>query len=154
MEIRDALGTDAEAIAGLYAVLCPGEPVCVLPWRIEEIRRDPNSHLLVLAEDGEVRATGFVTLCLDPMFGSQPYAVVENVVVAPTARGRGLGSALLGRIEGICVEARCSKIMLLSNAQRTRAHAFFAHQGYRGDISRAFKKYLGAHGPSRVSEGG
>ena len=150
--IREAMAADQSSVQRLYELLCPGEPVDVRSDRIEQLRRDANNHLFVVVADGAVVATAFVTLCLDPMFGLQPYATVENVVVDATVRGRGIGSQLLEHVERFCQERNCSKIMLLSNAQRTRAHKFFKTMGYDDTAAKGFKKYFGGHTAARVTE--
>jgi GNAT superfamily N-acetyltransferase len=73
--------------------------------------------------------------------GAKPFAVVENVVVDQAARSRGVGAALLREIEARCKQARCSKIMLLSAAQRADAHRFFERQGFVGNSKVGFVKY-------------
>jgi GNAT superfamily N-acetyltransferase len=75
------------------------------------------------------------------MFGSQPFAVVENIIVNEAVRGKGLGAALLRHIEAFCLAKNCSKIMLLSASQRERAHHFFEQAGFTGTSKRGFVKY-------------
>jgi len=150
--IREANPADRESIQRLYQILCPGEPINVLGERIEQISHDPNSYLFVVEDGGAVTATAFVTVCLDPMFGWQPYAVMENVVVDETVRGQGVGSRLLEHIERICRELHCSKIMLLSSSKRTHAHTFFSRLGYSDTVSKGFKKYLGGRTIERGTE--
>ena len=151
--IREATAEDRGAIQRLYEELCPGEPVEVRSGRLAEIAGDSHNHLYVAERDGVVVGTAFVTLCLDPMFGHQPYAVLENIIIARGHRGQGLGSSLLRHVEAMCAARDCSKIMLLSNARRPHAHAFFKRMGYSGAVATAFKKYLGGHHASEVEEG-
>lgn len=150
MIIREATPDDRDSVQRLYEDLCPTEPVAVLPGRIEQIRSDPHSYLFVLETDGNVQATAFMTVCLDPMFGSQPYAVLENLVVDPSVRGQGVGTTLLQYIERVCLDLRCSKIMLLTDARRRPAHRFLLGMGYSDVVSKGFKKYLGGHHASAV----
>ncbi len=67
--------------------------------------------------------------------------MVENVVVDQAARSRGVGAALLREIEARCKQARCSKSMLLSAAQRADVHRFFERQGFVGNSKVGFVKY-------------
>jgi GNAT superfamily N-acetyltransferase len=98
--------------------------------------------LLVVEAEGVVCGSAFMTLCLDAMYGFQPYAVIENVIVLESARGRGAGRALLNDLERIARAAHCTKLMLLSSTHRTEAHTFFAHIGFDGERKRGFVKYL------------
>ncbi|SEB50665.1 GNAT family N-acetyltransferase [Paenibacillus sp. GP183] len=140
--IREAIPQDRDVIQHLYEVLCPDEPINVLPERIAEINNDTNNFLYVYDVDGQVKATVFLSFFLDPMFGLQPYALVENIVVDDSVRGRGIGKKLLDHIDMVCREQNCTKIMLLSNSFRVDAHKFFEANGFNGTVSKGFKKYL------------
>jgi N-acetylglutamate synthase-like GNAT family acetyltransferase len=143
MLVRRANAGDAAAIQRLYELLVPGDAnIQVDPRRLEHLEGDMHNHLLVVEADGSVCGTAFLTLCLDAMYGSQPYAVVENLIVLPPFRGRGLGRALMHEVERVARAAKCTKVMLLSTASRSEAHAFFASVGFDGGRKRGFVKYL------------
>lgn len=55
-----------------------------------------------------------------------------------------LGAALFQEIEIFCLNTNCSKIILLSSAQRLDSHAFFEKQGFKGTVKRGFVKYRSA----------
>jgi hypothetical protein len=78
-----------------------------------------------------------VSLCLDVMYGNQPFAVAENLAVDSQHRGKGLGEKLLREVERFCLREDCSKIMLMSSATRVDAHRFFERMGFRSDYPRA-----------------
>lgn len=139
--VRHALPSNAERIAALYKQLVSNPAVVVLPERIAEISNDANTTLFVCEHQGSVCGTALVALYADVMFKSQPFAVVENVVVDAAIRGQGIGTALLGHIEAFCLVNDCSKIMLLSAMQREQAHRFFERAGFVGSSKRGFVKY-------------
>lgn len=142
MVLREALSYDAPAITRLYRILLPDDDnVVVTPERIGQIAADPHNFLFVIEDGGRVLATGFVTLCLDPMYVNRPYAVLENLVVDPAERNKGYGRFLATSIEAFCWQHRCTKIMLLSSAFRSEAHLFFAALGFARDKKVAFVKY-------------
>lgn len=99
ISIREAQPTDAGHIGTLYLQLVNNPAVTVLPERLAELQEDANTALFVAEEDGCVQATALVSLCADAMFGRQPFAVVENVVVDAQCRNRGIGTRLLAHIE-------------------------------------------------------
>ena len=103
-QVRPAKPSDSHRIAELYAQLVENPAVNVLPERIAMISNDPNTGLFVCERDGLVQGTALVSLCADVMFGFQPFAVVENIVVNPAHRGTGLGAALLQHIETFCLD--------------------------------------------------
>jgi N-acetylglutamate synthase-like GNAT family acetyltransferase len=138
---RQAGGADSIGIQKLYVELTGDCQVHVLPEQIETILGSPNTRLLVCEIGGEVCATALVFLCPDAMYGRQPFAVVENIIVANNVRRRGIGRHLMESIEFFCQENDCSKVMLLSSSSRTEAHAFFSENGFSGDQKKGFVKY-------------
>lgn len=140
---REAQVLDADDIQKLYHALTQDQDVRVQPERIELIAQNPNNYLYVLEQDHLVVGTCFMTLCLDPMYGEQPYAVLENIVISPEARNQGLGTYMLAKIERICFEKDCSKLMLLSSANRVQAHGFFRSIGFSENKKTGFIKYRG-----------
>lgn len=139
--IRRARPNDAKGIETLYGELVGSTHVCVLPERIAELENDTKTALLVLEHEGALHATALLIFCSDVMYGAQPFAVVENIVVSAALRGRGLGTALLQHIEGECIARDCSKIMLLSAIERSEAHRFFERCGFSSSKKKGFVKY-------------
>jgi N-acetylglutamate synthase-like GNAT family acetyltransferase len=143
MLVRRAKRQDASAIEALYRLLVPADDnIRVAPDHVAKLEHDPTNYLLVGDVGGVIAGSAFLTICLDPMYGSQPYGVVENVIVAPDERGRGGGAALMHAVEAIARAARCTKLMLLSTRHRHEAHAFFIRVGFDGERKRGFVKYL------------
>ncbi|GLR13629.1 hypothetical protein GCM10007907_24190 [Chitinimonas prasina] len=141
MHIRLAQAADASAIASLYHELVNDPAITVLPEQIERLAGNPDQALLVVEHQGRLLATVHLQFCPDTMYARQPYALLENLVVAASARGQGVGALLLAEVEQRCLARDCSKIMLLSTASRLDAHRFFAAQGYDGERKRGFVKY-------------
>jgi N-acetylglutamate synthase-like GNAT family acetyltransferase len=143
VQVRGAQPRDAVAIEALYRVLVPGDGnISVSPDRIGLLEENPTSHLLVAELDGSVCGSAFLTICLDAMYGFQPYGVVENVIVLPTVRRSGVGAALMKGLERVARDAHCTKLMLLSSQSRVAAHEFFLRLGFDGERKRGFVKYL------------
>lgn len=140
--VRHATGRDAGSLEELYAQLSPRSGgVSVDPDRLDQIADDPRNLLLVVEHEGVVVATALLTICLDAMYRSQPFGVVENVVVDASRRSLGCGRALLEAVDRAALSADCSKVMLLSGIMRNDAHAYFTAMGYDGDAKRGFVKY-------------
>jgi len=139
--VREAQGADAAAVAALYRSFVSSPQINVREDRLEVIASDPNNFLFVCEADGAVCGTALLTLCLDAMFGNQPYGVLENVVVNESWRGKGIGSRLIAHAEELCRIRDCSKIMLLSTSSRVSAHRFFQQQGYSAANKLGFVKY-------------
>jgi N-acetylglutamate synthase-like GNAT family acetyltransferase len=140
MVIRQAQGADAEALADLYRSLVADLSINVLPERLEMLAADPHTYLLVCEVEGVVCGTALLTLCLDAMYGNQPYGLLENVVVTEGRRSHGIGSRMLRYVEELCRRHDCSKMMLLSADTRLEAHRFFERRGFSG-TKRGFVRY-------------
>lgn len=144
--VRAAARADAAALQSLYRQLIDDDNVNVTESQIQMIEEDTRTRLLVCEIDGSVCATVLISLCPDVMYASQPFAVVENLVVDRGCRGHGIGQVLLREVEEFCLPRNCSKMMLLSSVSRVNAHRFFEHVGFRGDRKRGFVKYRSQFG--------
>jgi N-acetylglutamate synthase-like GNAT family acetyltransferase len=138
--LRHALPSDASRIQELYTQLLSDSKIEVTEQGIKMLA-DGHAALLICETDQMVAGTVLVNLCADVMYGLQPFAVVENLVVDTQYRKKGIGEAMLAGVEKFCMAAGCSKIMLLSSAHRTDAHRLFIKAGYAGDAKRGFVRY-------------
>jgi N-acetylglutamate synthase-like GNAT family acetyltransferase len=143
--IREAEAKDVSALSRLYRQLvgpvAPDTPIDVREDRIDEIRANPHNFLFVVEINDRICGTAFLTLCLYPLYRFQPYAVLENFVIDEREQGKSYGKLLMRYMEHFCVEADCSKIMLLSNSKRSEAHRFFEKQGFSAERKKGFVKY-------------
>jgi ribosomal protein S18 acetylase RimI-like enzyme len=92
---------------------------------------DPNRTLLVAEDRGEF-AVGTADVLVVPNLthDGAPWALVENVVVDPQWRGRGVGRALLRHAVRVADDAGCYKLQLMSSNQRDGAHRFYERLGF------------------------
>ncbi len=132
--VRPAGEADLAAVLALYAQpgmddgrLLPLDDARAL-WA--RFARYPDYTLYVAELDREIVGT-FALLIMDHLghLGA-PSAIVEYVVVAPAAQGRGIGQAMMAFARQRGVEKRCYKLVLSSNAKRERAHQFYEQLGY------------------------
>lgn len=141
LAIRTACPDDASEIGRLYRQLVSDPRVRVERDRIEAVVDDPRTQLFVCETNGRIVATVLVSLCSDVMYGDQPFAVIENMVVDTHYRGLKIGEKLLLDVERFCLAEDCSKMMLMSSAARVDAHRFFERAGFSRDAKRGFVKY-------------
>ena len=139
--IRRANADDAEAIANLYRELNTLSEPAVVPERIAELAASENTHLLVCDDGEEILATALVCLCQDVMFGNQPFALIENVVVSAKYKREGIGKSMMDYIEAFCLQKNCSKIMLQTSSKNRDARDFYTAMGYDPDAKIGFIKY-------------
>jgi ribosomal protein S18 acetylase RimI-like enzyme len=134
VDIRKATHDDLNGVLALYSQpeLDDGR---VLPERDAErifarFARYPD-YTLYVAESGEGIVGTFALLIMDNLghLGA-PSAIVEDVAVAPDSQGQGIGQAMMRFAMRKAQEKNCYKIVLSSNAKRTRAHAFYETLGF------------------------
>jgi GNAT superfamily N-acetyltransferase len=108
---------------------------------LRTLQTDPQATCLVLERAGRIEGT--VTLYVLPglSHGGRSFGIIENVVVAESAQGRGLGRALMEGAERRALEAGCYKLALASNQRRTEAHGFYQTIGFN-PTHQGFTKYF------------
>lgn len=139
--IRRAKAEDAKAIEKLYRELNTLSEPTVVPERIAELAASKNTHLLVCDDGEDILATALVCLCQDVMYGNQPFALVENVVVSAGYKREGIGKEMMDYIEAFCLQQDCSKIMLQTSRKNGAARDFYRAMGYDPDAKTGFIKY-------------
>ena len=94
-----------------------------------EIRAAPGHELLVVECEGTVVGTMVLLIVPDLSHGASPWALVENMVIDPGYRRRGLGRLLMEHAIARAKEAGCYKLVLSSNKKRRDAHRFYRSLG-------------------------
>ena len=132
--VRPAAEADLPAVLALYAQ--PGMddgrmlPLADARRLLARFAAYPDYTLYVAEREREIVGT-FALLVMDNLghLGA-PSAIVEDVVVAPSQQGRGVGRAMMDFARQKSIEKGCYKLVLSSNAKRERAHAFYEQLGY------------------------
>ncbi len=139
VHVRDATRDDVPRIVALYrtdeltrkhgddsrADIEPGYYAT-----FEAIENDSRNRLLVAEVAGEIAGSFQLTYVPDMQPDGRDVAIIENVIVDASARGSGVGSAMMrwaveeARVHG------CSQIKLTSNTKRTDAHRFYERLGF------------------------
>ena len=134
IRVRAAVEKDLPAVLVLYAQ--PGfDRGQVLPLHeaarlFARFARYPDYTLYVAERDGSIVGS-FALLVMDNLghLGA-PSGIVEDVVVAPSSQGQGVGKAMMAFAYNRCREKGCYKLVLSSNVKRERAHAFYESLGF------------------------
>jgi putative acetyltransferase len=92
----------------------------------------PSVRFLVARLDGRVVGCAAVRLMTgEPATGGEPYGEIKRMMVDPSARGQGVGAALLARLEE-ALRAEGLRIALLeTGSQQTEAVRLYQRFGYR-----------------------
>lgn len=108
---------------------------------LAEVSDDPARELVVAEVDGQVCGTADLLIAANMTHGGAPWAIIENVVVAPECRRRGVGSAIMRHLVSVARERGCYKAQLLSGRQRSGAHTLYRSLGFEA-VAEGFKLYL------------
>jgi GNAT superfamily N-acetyltransferase len=135
VDIRPIQQPDLHHILALYADLeTPGDIACELSTAesiLARTQRYPNYTVYVAVVESTIVGV-FSLLIMDNLaHGGAPSGIVEDVVVHPQWRRRGVGAQMLRFAMEKCRQANCYKLMLSSNLKRTAAHRFYEALGFR-----------------------
>ena len=141
--IRPYRESDETAVAALWRAVFPGAPEWNRPE--QDIRRKcmVQPHLFLVAAVG-ARIVGTAMAGFDGHRGWVYY-----VTVAPDTRRRGIGAALMGRVERDLVQAGCTKLNLQVRPGNEAAVAFYRHLGYQVEPRVSMGKRLREESPGR-----
>jgi ribosomal protein S18 acetylase RimI-like enzyme len=137
IEVRPALVHDLPAVRRLLAHL--HDPPHEVAWSTSlwaRIVSDPNRAVLLAFERGEY-AVGTTDVLIVPNLtaGGAPRASVENVVVDPAYRRRGVGRALMRQAIRTAADAGSDELQLASSMSHVAAHGFYEALGFeRGAV--------------------
>jgi GNAT superfamily N-acetyltransferase len=142
VEVGAITADDLEAISALHVHFW-GEPSDVgeMTRALERLGTDPNHILLAARDDGQCIGTATGVVCHGLYGGFDSYLVVEDVVVDPAHRRKGVATALLGALEQAARERDCQQVMLLTESVRDDAVALYRSAGY-SERWTGFKKKL------------
>jgi GNAT superfamily N-acetyltransferase len=93
------------------------------------LRPDPDRKVLVAEADGEAVGMATAQLVISTAEGG-PAALVEDVVIRPACRGRGLGRALLAGLEAWAASRGATRLQLLCDRGNAPALDFYAACGW------------------------
>ena len=137
--IRPARAQDATQLSALLTELGFPAPAETIAERLSGLIK-ANETVLVATHGDDV--IGMASVHMTPVLHRPtPVGRVTALVVTESARGRGVGRALVSAAERMLRERGCELIEVTSNQRRTDAHAFYERLGYEVTSLR-FKKTL------------
>ncbi len=147
MQVTPATAADLPALCELLDLLFTQEAEFI-PDRdaqtrgLRAILDDPSLGTLLVARDEDV-LLGMVNLLwtVSTALGAR-VALLEDLVVAPEARGSGLGGELLEAAVCHARERGCRRITLLTDADNFRAQLFYRRHGFVASPMLPFRRAL------------
>ena len=129
MSIRPAILSDAAGISRLLTQLEYPGTEDFLESRLAAMLRDPAETLLVWAEDQVI--LGFLSLHFIPQIALRgDFARISYFAVDNDARSLGIGRKLEEMATQLAKERGCALMEVHCHTRRTRAHKFYAQQGW------------------------
>jgi len=125
-KLRPACVTDAAGILELEA-LFPSDRMS--PRTLRRLLRAPSARVWVVTMTATPGSRVMAVLVM-LMRRNTGIARIYSVVVAPSARGRGLAAALIGRAEASARRAGKREMVLEVRTDNTAAHALYLRLGY------------------------
>jgi GNAT superfamily N-acetyltransferase len=126
--IRLATAEDAAELARLLSPL--GYPISAtdvaMVW--EAWVAGGNFALVVPGADSLLGAITLHRMVV--LHRAKPVGRITSLAVDPSARGQGLGRALMQAAEDAMVKSGCGLLEVTSHVRRTEAHAFYRHMAY------------------------
>lgn len=143
MIVRPARAEDAGAIARLSAELGYAATVAETAERLTALRADER-QLVVVAEDAGA-VVGWLQAHTSLVLESGFRAEIVGLVVAASARRRGVGRALVQRAETWAADAGARLLVVRSNVARTESHRFYPALGFTAaKTQHVYRRVLGS----------
>jgi ribosomal protein S18 acetylase RimI-like enzyme len=136
MIIRHAERNEVAAVVALYLNFKrpPAEDIGLaeLERRFDEINR---SGYVAVATDRDTNVVGTYSMyfCSNLAHAGRPFAVIENVMVAPAVRRQGVGRAMMEHAQNAARQKDCYKVMLATGADSQRNIQFYESCGFSGN---------------------
>lgn len=132
--VREADRSDRRAIMELIGHLAQDWGVSAgLTDAYVGVYLDSPGCRILLAEDGETQGAaplGLLCLSLRPnLFHGAPSGLIEELVVTPAARGRGIGKALMRAALDVCQAGGCAEVGVATGFENERAQRLYRDFG-------------------------
>lgn len=110
---------------------------------LEMIIRNPEETGIVLVAEEGNRLQGMVVLLstISTALGKK-VLILEDMIVDPEVRSRGIGSALISSAGEYAEKEGFGRITLLTDHDNAAAHAFYIKHGFRPSSMKVFRKKI------------
>lgn len=141
--IRKASTTDVDQLSALFIEFTGTHSDReAMKRQIELISEKPEYYVAVACDGDQLIGSAMGIVCQDLCGNCKPFMLIENVVVDPAYRRKGIGKQLMSELENFGKENQCKYVILVSEAKRTDSHKFYEAIGYPQGEEFGFKKRL------------
>lgn len=141
LSVRPAEAGDLETVARLLEGLHERPDVPADPAIWSRMLAQEGREILVADLNGAVVGTADLLIVANLTHGARPWASVENVIVDPGHRGRGIGWILMDAIRERAEGNGCYKVQLSSRKDREAARRLYLACGFEPSAE-GFRLYL------------
>ena len=107
---------------------------------IRNTLEQPSDETFVDVAEREAEILGFVMITMrEELMSHAPSAHLETIIVAPSARGLGLGRTLLHHAEDVVRAKGAQSLTLHVFRNNRRAHSLYEAEGFDSELIRAIK---------------
>jgi ribosomal protein S18 acetylase RimI-like enzyme len=131
VQIRPAQSGDASTIVQLIIELAEsgGERSPISKAYVDACLAQRNNCVLLAEEQGLV--AGLISYSVGPdLYHAANTCLIEELVVRATARGRGVGSALIEEVVRQAAAQKCAEVGVSTLKENERAIAFYKRHGF------------------------
>jgi GNAT superfamily N-acetyltransferase len=137
---RHATLVDAAEIAGCLSALGYGTTCSLVAERLASFANSSSDAVFVVADTDSVSLLGVISVHLLPLFHATGLlGRITSLAVNPSARGTGVGRALVSAAEQWAWSEGAQRMEVTSGDHRPAAHAFYQAVGYTLDERRFVK---------------
>ncbi len=129
ISIRLLQNVDLDRAATLLSTLNPETPFDIVASRLASILKDHPHYQLFGAFTGDTLA-GVAGAWIATKIWCGKYLEIDNLVVDPQQRGKGIGSILLRHCEAIARQQGCTIIVLDSYTSNHPSHRLYHRMGF------------------------
>lgn len=147
MQLREATIDDIPELCGLLNYLFEQEEEFKPNTEIQseglrKIISNSDVGVIIIAIDSN-KVIGMVNILytISTALGSR-VAILEDMVVSPKARGKGMGSMLMKYSFDVAKQNGCKRITLLTDFDNDGAHRFYQQHGFIRSSMVAFRKSI------------
>ncbi len=110
--------------------------------KYQEIKNNPNYIILSAVINGTLVGSICGVVCEELYGACRPFLVMEDLIVDKNMRKKGIGKALLEKLENFGKERKCSQIIFITETNRIDAVSFYEKMGFKSKTHTGFKKLL------------
>ena len=128
LEFQELTASDSDAIVPLANKMRPDINEETMRTYLAEMFKYPTYHCFGLWQNGKLVAAsnGWITV----RFYSGKQLEVDNVIVDPDLRSKGVGKYFFACIQDWAVKHECNTIELNTYVQNSKSHKFYFNEGY------------------------